>query len=190
MVSPRADSRPYLFGSSAAASRGRRREASSGGTRLPMRRRSGLRGRLVASALCVCLPAAAGWAKVSDKEALVSLYESTGGANWVMSDDAPYDEMLLPGGNHNWNLEEDPCDDRLNMSWHGVSCVDPCYYPIDGYDCAFGRITSLQLQFNNLEGTIPESLFDKLINLTVIDMSHNALSGTIPTTVGKLRNAM
>ena len=97
--------------------------------------------------------------------------------------------MLLPGGNNGWDTTGDPCPVAYNASWHGVACVDPCYTPIDGEDCRFGRITGLQLQFNNLTGTIPEGLFDKLINLTTIDMSHNSLSGTIPTTVGKLRNA-
>jgi len=140
--------------------------------------------------LCACLPSVAGWAKVGDKAALVELYEKTGGASWTRSTDAPNDEMMQPGGNNGWDLNGDPCPINYNESWHGVACVDPCYYPIDGDDCRFGRITGLQMQFNNLVGTIPELLFDKLINLTTIDMSHNQISGTIPTTVGKLRNAM
>jgi len=139
--------------------------------------------------LSACAHLVAGLAKLTDKEALVSLYESTAGGSWTLSADAPYDEMLLPGGNTGWDLTNDPCPVAYNESWHGVACVDPCYTPIDGEDCRFGRIMGLQLQFNNLQGTIPESLFDKLINLTTIDMSHNSLSGTIPTTVGKLRNA-
>lgn len=140
--------------------------------------------------LCLLhLPLVVGLAKLGDKEALVALYASTGGETWSLSPDAPYDEMLLPGGNNGWDTDGDPCPIAYNASWHGVACVDPCYTPIDGEDCRFGRITGLQLQFNNLTGTIPEMLFDKLINLTTIDLSHNALSGTIPTTVGKLRNA-
>ena len=141
---------------------------------------------------CLCLaslPLVTGLAKLTDKEALVELYSATGGSTWALSSDAPYDEMLLPGGNNGWDTTGDPCPVAYNASWHGVACVDPCYTPIDGEDCRFGRITGLQLQFNNLTGTIPEGLFDNLINLTTIDMSHNSLSGTIPTTVGKLRNA-
>jgi len=129
-------------------------------------------------------------AKISDRDALLLLYDAAGGASWTMHADAPYDEMMLPGGNDGWDLAADPCPVNFNESWHGVACVDPCYTPIDGEDCRFGRITGLQLQFNNLVGTIPDSLFDKLINLTTIDLSHNQLSGTIPTTVGKLRNVM
>jgi len=142
------------------------------------------------AALCLLqLPLAAGLAKLSDKDALLDLYAATSGSTWTLSPDAPYDEMLLPGGANGWDTSSDPCPVAFNASWHGVACVDPCYTPIDGEDCRFGRITGLQLQFNNLTGTIPESLFDKLINLTAIDLSHNSLSGTIPTTVGKLRNA-
>ena len=141
---------------------------------------------------CLCLlqlPLALGLAKLGDKEALVELYSATGGDTWSLSPDAPYDEMLMPGGNNGWDTASDPCPIQFNASWHGVACVDPCYTPIDGEDCRFGRITGLNLQFNNLTGTIPEALFDKLINLTTIDLSHNYLSGTIPTSVGKLRNA-
>ena len=154
-----------------------------------VRRRGGL---LPARCLCLSLlhlPLALGLAKLGDKSALLELYSATGGDTWTRSSDAPYDEMLLPGGNNGWDTTSDPCPVAFNASWHGVACVDPCYTPIDGEDCRFGRITGLQLQFNNLTGTIPESLFDKLINLTSIDLSHNALSGTIPTSVGKLRNA-
>ena len=139
---------------------------------------------------CACIPTTIAWVKAVEKEALIELYNATNGASWARSQDAPYDEMMLPGGNKGWDFDGDPCPKSYNDSWHGVSCVDPCYYPIDGDDCRFGRITGLNLQFNGLEGTIPDSLFDKLINLTLIDMSHNSLSGTIPTTVGKLRNAM
>ena len=154
----------------------------------PLRDR--LRSPLLLPCLCLLhLPTVLGLAKLSDKEALVELYGATGGDTWALSADAPYDEMMLPGGNNGWDTTTDPCPVIFNASWHGVACVDPCYTPIDGEDCRFGRITGLQLQFNNLTGTIPEGLFDKLINLTAIDLSHNTLSGTIPTTVGKLRNA-
>lgn len=138
--------------------------------------------------LACAAPLVHGLAKLSDKDALVALYDATGGASWTLSSDAPYDEMLQPGGNYGWDLSGDPCPVAFNASWQGVACVDPCYTPIDGEDCRFGRITGLQLQFNNMVGTIPESLFDKLINLTAVDLSHNAISGTIPTSVGKLRN--
>ena len=45
------------------------------------------------------------------------------------------------------------------------------------------------LSNNNLYGTLPSSHLASLQNLTALDLSHNELSGTIPTTVGLLRNA-
>ena len=131
------------------------------------------------------------FAKATDKEALVELYEQTNGASWVLHEDAPTDDStMLPGGNYQWDLNSDPCPLNFTDAWHGVGCVDPCYYPIDGDDCQFGRITGLELGFNNLVGTIPPIVFDNLVNLTIVDVSHNSLSGTIPTQVGKLRNVM
>lgn len=142
------------------------------------------------AALVAWLPMVSAYARSGDKAALVELYSATGGASWELQPGAPDDPMMLPGGNHNWDMSADPCprSDEHNTSWLGASCEDPCYYPIDGDDCAFGRISGLQLAHNNMIGTLPESLFDQLINLTIVDFSHNQLSGTIPTTVGKLRN--
>jgi len=150
------------------------------------------RSALLPAVFCACsLPVVTGLAKLGDRDALVLLYDTAGGANWTLHADAPDDEMLRPGGNNGWDVAHgDPCPAAYNETWHGVACVDPCYTPIDGEDCRFGRVTGLQLQFNNLQGTLPDSLFDKLINLTSVDFSHNQLSGTIPTTVGKLRNMM
>jgi len=155
------------------------------------------------------LPTVAPWAKASDRQALRDLYEAAGGETWGPNLDywTPMKGNLDPlwnetSGNKFWNTITnandptylaDPCQDKLNSDgelpdWYGVGCQDPCYVPIDGFDCQFGRITSIILPANNLEGTIPESLFDKLVNLSVVDFSHNKLSGTIPTTIGKLRN--
>eukprot|EP00966_Prymnesium_polylepis_P162345 3752332-Prymnesium_polylepis.1 len=98
--------------------------------------------------------------------------------------------MLLPGGNNGWDLNSDPCPFNFTNGWYGVACVDPCYTPIDGEDCRFGRITGIQMPFNTMLGSIPNNVFSKLNNLTIFDVSHNSLSGTLPTQVGKLRNMM
>lgn len=131
-----------------------------------------------------------GWARQADKDALWELYEATNGPFWTRSSLAPDDPTLAPGGDNNWDLNTDPCPTNPEYGWYGVSCNDPCYYPIDGPDCRFGRITGVQLGYNNLEGTIPDSVFATLTNLTVVDLSHNSLYGTIPTTIGKLRNTV
>ena len=76
------------------------------------------------------------FAKATDKEALVQLYEVTNGASWALHEDAPIDDpTMLPGGNYQWDLNSDPCPLNFTDAWHGVGCVDPCYYPIDGDDC-------------------------------------------------------
>jgi len=141
----------------------------------------------------ICLlivPSAIGLAKLDDIEALRELYESAGGAGWKLADNAPGDGMLLPGGNNGWDLNSDPCPFNFTNGWYGVACVDPCYTPIDGEDCRFGRITGIQMPFNTMLGSIPNNVFSKLNNLTIFDVSHNSLSGTLPTQVGKLRNMM
>ena len=143
--------------------------------------------RCAAATLWACLPLAVGLVRGPEKDALVAFYEATNGAEWGLHPLAPHDETINV---QPWDTSTDPCPKNYTDSWHGVSCVDPCYYPIDGDDCRFGRITGLVLPFNNITGTIPDSLFDNLINLTIVDFSHNEISGTLPTTVGRLRNLM
>ena len=147
-------------------------------------------GALQCGLISATLLLVAGYAKPGDKDALLDLYESAGGHSWELQAGAPDDPMMQPGGNHNWNPQTDPCPktSHYNLSWMGVACDDPCYYPTDGEGCSHGRVTGLNLAHNNLQGTIPPSLFENLINLTSLDLSFNNLSGTIPTTIGKLRN--
>jgi len=134
------------------------------------------------------------------------MYTAMGGEHWATNaayaGDDPYYAQNWTGGNNFWNVIDpvldtsfaaDPCQEKTTSEgiipdWFGVHCEDPCYEPIDGFDCRFGRITSIHLPANNLTGTIPPGLFDALVNLTIIDFSHNDISGTIPTEVGKLRN--
>jgi hypothetical protein len=44
--------------------------------------------------------------------------------------------------------------------------------------CAHAKRTQTQ---NKVEGTIPPTFFDALINLTLVDLAYNSISGTIPT---------
>jgi len=146
---------------------------------------------MAAALLGLLAPSVTGLAKLEDATALQQLYEATGGASWALQEGAPGDSMMLPGGNAYWDIAgSDPCPLNYTEAWNGVACVDPCYAPIDGDDCRFGRITGIQLPHNNLVGTVPPDVFGKLVNLTIFDVSHNQLSGTIPTQVGKLRNLM
>ena len=90
-----------------------------------------------------------------EREALVALYESTGG---------------LTEGWRGWKedggwLEGDPCED----AWFGVTC-----------DSVTGSVTELNLVFNYLTGTIPTEI-GNLQALVELDLEGNDLTGAIPT---------
>jgi Leucine-rich repeat (LRR) protein len=91
-------------------------------------------------------------------EALVALYNSTGGDNWTR--------------NSGWLDTNTPCE------WYGVTCNGGHVSGIDlGWDGSS----------NNLTGTIPTEL-GNLSNLTRLYLSSNELTGTIPTELGNLSN--
>ena len=85
----------------------------------------------------------------------------------------------------NWGVG-DPCD--VHTNWYGLGCHNPCDEGIDGVACGLARVRQLILPDNNLVGTILADLFYNLRNLTIVDLAHNELSGTVPTEVGRLRN--
>ncbi|MEN8219568.1 MAG: leucine-rich repeat domain-containing protein, partial [Pseudomonadota bacterium] len=87
-------------------------------------------------------------------EALVALYNSTGGANWW--------------NNAGWNVTNTPC------SWYGVSCSG-------------GHVSELNLDYNQLTGSIPSEL-GNLSNLRELRLSQNQLTGSIPSELGNLSN--
>ena len=89
-----------------------------------------------------------------EREALVALYESTGG----LTEESGWRE---DGG---W-LEGDPCED----AWFGVTC-----------DSVTGSVTELNLVFNYLTGTIPTEI-GNLQALVELDLEGNDLTGAIPT---------
>jgi Leucine-rich repeat (LRR) protein len=60
--------------------------------------------------------------------------------------------------------------------------------PLDtwsGVTVRYGRVTALQFQYNNLQGTIPSSL-GNLSDLTSLQAIHNQLSGSLPSSLGNL----
>jgi len=128
---------------------------------------------LAAAALLLSLPSARAKARVADHEALNSLFQLLGGAYWTRNDGWP------DGG--------DPCE--IRHKWHGVGCIDPCDIYRDGPSCAFGRITALTLRDNNLTGSITNwTGIGDLHNLSWIDLSMNAISGSLPAEIGEVRN--
>ena len=108
--------------------------------------------------------------------ALVTLYESTGGANWV--------------DNTNWLMTRTPC------SWLGITCSDGHVERLALVANALTgtvppelgnltKLTNLSFHVNQLEGTIPPEL-GNLSNLTTLWLSFNQLHGSIPPELGNL----
>jgi hypothetical protein len=70
--------------------------------------------------------------------------------------------------------------------------LDPCsciYTDKSGYrygvTCAYGNITVIEFESNNLKGTIPSSL-GSLTELTSIGLGMNVIRGSIPSSIGQL----
>ena len=70
--------------------------------------------------------------------------------------------------NTGWHANNTPCN------WYGVSCSG-------------GYVTSIYLHYNQVSGTIPESL-GNLSNLTRLNLSYGQLTGSIPESLGNLNN--
>lgn len=112
----------------------------------------------------------------ADHNALVALYDSTGGDNWI--------------NNRNWKSSQKV------SSWYGVKIS---FGRVTGLNLAFNRLkgklpglisdlTSLEnlnLYYNNLSGSIPESITG-LAELRTIQFHNNDLEGVIPELIGNL----
>eukprot|EP00816_Leptocylindrus_hargravesii_P010442 CAMPEP_0196825990 /NCGR_PEP_ID=MMETSP1362-20130617/93378_1 /TAXON_ID=163516 /ORGANISM="Leptocylindrus danicus, Strain CCMP1856" /LENGTH=486 /DNA_ID=CAMNT_0042206519 /DNA_START=97 /DNA_END=1554 /DNA_ORIENTATION=+ len=96
---------------------------------------------------------------------LALLYFTTDGSNWEFS--------------FNWLAPVPECQWREEIGDH--------YEVISGvYNCsAEGKVTSIELVYNSLIGTIPSEL-GQLDELEVISLNENKLSGTIPSEIGNL----
>ncbi|KAF8719436.1 hypothetical protein HU200_024151 [Digitaria exilis] len=69
-------------------------------------------------------------------------------------------------------------------SWSSAS--DPCDGGWDGVTCSNGRVTSLRLLSNNIQGTLSNSI-GQLSRLTYLDLSFNiGLGGPLPASIGSL----
>ncbi|HEV3412202.1 MAG TPA: T9SS type A sorting domain-containing protein [Puia sp.] len=117
-------------------------------------------------------------ANTTDSLALIDLYNSTAGANWVK--------------NQNWATS------APMASWNGVEArfgrVQTLYLP---YNNLAGPLpasitnltaaTNIELSYNQLSGPIPSTI-NNLQSLAWLDLNFNQLSGTIPATLGNLTN--
>ena len=113
---------------------------------------------------------------VSDRAALIALYNSAGGSGWTASD--------------GWDSA------RTLDTWHGVTVTggrvvglalagNNLSGTVPASLSTLTKLTSLDLSYNGLSGAIPPGLRG-LSQLTTLDLSANGLSGAIPPELGDL----
>ena len=101
---------------------------------------------------------------LNDFNGLKALYEQTGGDDWT--------------NNSGWELVRDHETPPVGCDLSSMSGVT-----LNGS----GRVDTLFLQANNLEGTIPSEL-SLMTDLFMLDLGENKLSGVIPSNIGNLAN--
>ena len=114
---------------------------------------------------------------VSDREALIALYNSAGGSGWTASDGWNTTQTL-----DMWRGVTLDADGRvmgLALAGNNLSGTVP------GSLSTLTELTLLDLSYNGLSGAIPPGLRG-LSQLTTLDLSANGLSGAIPPELGDL----
>lgn len=103
-----------------------------------------------------------------DKAALIALYNSTNGANWTNT----------KNGQGAWPVNDPSAvvttwDPVTSTGWYGVTVNSE------------GRVERLDLENNNLSGTIPAEI-GSISLLEWLDLDYNKLTGNIPPEIGQL----
>ncbi len=93
-----------------------------------------------------------------DLQALVKVYNATGGPDWTR--------------NHNWSATAPVLTETQLNEWYGVTVSDR-------------RVTALVLPANEMEGALPPEL-GNLSQLSRLHLNRNALQGSIPPELGHL----
>jgi hypothetical protein len=106
------------------------------------------------------LSTASAWAAISasERQALTDLYEHAHGDAWVNRD--------------NWRSGSGFSAPGTECTWHGITC-----------DATGNHVFAMDLYTNNLVGQLPPTL-NQLTGLTRLVLSHNQLSGPIPSLTG------
>ena len=147
-------------------------------------------------------PAASGSAE-TDREALVALYNATGGENWENSanwlsdaplgkwrgvttnDDGRVTKLLFIGNNMGGEIpaELGSLSNLTHLLLGGVGLSGELPAELGG----LSNLTVLRLNDNLLSGEIPAEL-GSLSNLMTLELARNELSGEIPPELGSLTN--
>ena len=113
----------------------------------------------------------------SDRAALVALYNSTGGPEWIY--------------NENW-LSDEPLGTWYRVTTNDVGRVTELFLVGNNLDGSIppelGNLSNLEILFlreNQLTGSIPPEL-DRLPNLEFLSLRANQLTGSIPPELGNL----
>ncbi len=118
----------------------------------------------------------------TDREALIALYNATGGANWDDNENWLSDRSLEEWCCIGWWANRGLVDViSLSLSDNGLMGMIP---PELGN---LASVTRLELSENQLSGPIPPEL-GNLVSLQSLDLYSNRLSGSIPPELGNLAN--
>ena len=115
----------------------------------------------------------------TDRAALVALYDSTGGDNWVSNTNWKSDKPL----NEWYGIETNSTGrvESINLNGRGVTGSLP---PEIG---DLVHLKKIDFEFNHLTGSIPSEI-ENLVRLEILNLRFNELIGLIPPGIGNLVN--
>lgn len=114
-----------------------------------------------------------------DRDALVALYNGTGGPDWIIQTNWLSDLPLRDW--HGVSLNDDGRVEELHLFDNNLKGSLPAEI------AKLEELRKLVLRNNELTGYIPPEL-GQLVNLRELDLAHNGLTGNIPSELGNLEN--